>query len=217
MFEHVRCQLKLSEDEDDVSEKMGRIREIRNAGLEVMHVIHRHDIPDSAIFEVEAALIDAYPGLSNINTGHGSNAKGPMSAQELADKYDLPAIDEPPREKLVLINVNRAENRHDKLSVLRQTQVAWRVSSKVEEAEYVLAVIRGVVVGAYIADAWLTATHKNFPNIIAEGNDMPGRKGFIGQFAPDHIWEKFVGNRGKRISIDSMKHIQNPIRYWNIK
>jgi hypothetical protein len=217
VFDHVKCALQPSDEEDDVSEKIDRIREIRNAGLEVMHVIHRHDIPDLAIFEVEAALIDAYSGLSNINTGHGSNAKGPMSAQELADKYDLQAIDEPPAEKLILINVNRAENRHDKLSVLRQTQVAWRVSDKVKEADYVLAVIRGVVVGAYVADDWLTATHKNFPTLIAEGKDMPTRKGFKGQFAPDHVWEKFVGDRGKRIAIDTMKHIQNPIRYWNIK
>jgi hypothetical protein len=43
---------------------------------------------------------------------------------------------------------------------------------------------------------------------------MPGRKGFKGEPAPAHIWEKFVGSRGKRITIDGMKHIQYPIRYW---
>ena len=81
MFEHSISQLKLSEGEDDVSEKIGRIREIKSVGLEMMHVIHHYDIPDFAIFEVEANLINAYLRLFNINTRHGRNTKGPMVAQ----------------------------------------------------------------------------------------------------------------------------------------
>jgi len=216
VFDHAKCALNYGEDEDDVSEKIGRIKEITNAGLEVIHVIHRHDIPSQSIHEVEAALIDAYPGLSNIQGGHGSNSKGPMSTKELADKYDLPEINVPPREKLVLINVNKTENRYDRESLLRQTQASWRISDKAQEADYVLAVIRGVVVGAFVAEKWMVATHNNFPDIIPKDQDMTSRKGFIGKSAPEEIWDKFVGERGKRITIDGMKHIQNPIRYWNL-
>ena len=178
-------------------------------------MIHRHDIPDSAIFEVEAAVIDAFPGLSNIQGGYGSGSKGPMSIDQINDKYALPEIDEEPDDKLILININNLDDRGSIDAIYRQVQLAWRISKqKAESADYVLAVVRGVVVGAFKATAWLDATRANFPALISEGGDMPGRKGFIGERAPDHVWERYVGQRGKRIAIDGMKHIQNPIRYW---
>ncbi len=219
VFAHSNAQLSsLSNDEDDrTSLKLSRINEIRNAGLTVLNVIHRHDIPDAAIFEVEAALIDAFTGLTNIQGGHGSGAKGPMNIVEIIDKYALPSIDEEPREKLVLININRLEDRSDIDAVYQQTRLAWRISKKkADAADYVLAVVKGVVVGAFIAKEWLDATHANFPDHVPLDREMPERKGFIGIPAPAEIWEKFVGDRGKRISVDGMKHIQFPIRYWNI-
>lgn len=201
--------------EDEVSAKFQRIREIKKAGLSVIHLIHRHDIPDTAIFEVEAAVIDAFPGLSNIQGGYGSGSKGPMSIVQITDKYALPEIDWEPNEKLVLININNLEDRNSVDAIYRQVRLAWRISKqKAESADYVLAVIRGIVVGAFKAHVWLDATRANFPDLIAEGDDMPHRKGFIGERAPDHVWEKYVGQRGKRIAIEGMKHIQYPVRYW---
>jgi hypothetical protein len=58
VFEHVRAEVK----EDELGNKLKRIREIRLADFEVAHVIHRHGMDDETAFEVEAALIDAYPG-----------------------------------------------------------------------------------------------------------------------------------------------------------
>lgn len=219
VFAHSNAELKaFGNEEDDASSlKVDRIREIRNAGLTVLNVIHRHDIPDAAVFEVEAALIDAYSGLTNMQGGHGSNSKGPMNVLEIIDKYALPAIDTEPEEKLVLININRLSDRSDVSSIYEQTRLAWRISkSKADAADYVLAVVKGIVVGAFIAHEWLDATHENFPDRISLGSEMPERKGFNGTAAPKEVWEKFVGARGKRISIEAMKHIQFPIRYWNI-
>jgi hypothetical protein len=216
VFDHVSCALKYEDDQDEVSEKIARIQEIKKSGLEVHYIIHRHDIPDSAIYEVEAALIDAFPGMTNIQSGHGSGARGPMTEKELNDKYDLPAIFDFPTEKLVLININRVSNIYDKSEVLRQTQVAWKISEKANKADYVLSVFRGIVVGAFVSTKWKPATHENFPELIPVGMDIAGRKGFIGTFASNDIWDKFVGERGKRVVIDGMKHIQNPIRYWNL-
>ena len=45
---------------------MKRIREIQITGFEVAHVIHRHGMDEATALEVEAALIDAYPGLSSL-------------------------------------------------------------------------------------------------------------------------------------------------------
>jgi hypothetical protein len=218
IFQHVNdpANLKFEDDEDEVSAKIQRIREIKKAGLSVMHLIHRHDVPDEAIFEVEAAVIDAFPGLSNLQGGHGSGSKGPMSIDEIIGKYALPEIDWKPAEKLILININRLDDKTSVDAIYKQVRLAWRISpQKAESADYVLAVVRGVVVGVFkVRGPWLAATHENFPDQIAEGDDMPSRKGFKGEPAPDHVWEKFVGSRGKRITIDGMKHIQYPIRYW---
>lgn len=219
VFQHAKAAIKFNENEDNESAKISKILSIRNAGLDVQYIIHRHDIPEGSVYEVEAALIDAYPGLSNIQGGHNSGDRGAMTTEEIIYKYALPTISEPPTEKLILININRLENRFDENEILKQTSVAWKISKKkAESADYILSVVRGVVVAAFeaIDKKWLPATNKYFPNQIAPDNDMPDRRGFVGRKAPDEIWEKFVGERGKRIAIDGMKHIQNPIRYWNI-
>ena len=64
VFAHTRDEL--SREGDELSDKLKRIREIRLAGFEVAHVIHRHGMDDATAFEVEAALMDAYPGLTGI-------------------------------------------------------------------------------------------------------------------------------------------------------
>lgn len=219
VFSHANCckHELYDEDDDSTSLKLSRITEIRNAGLRVLHIIHRHDIPDAAVYEVEAALIDVFAGLTNIQGGRGSGSKGPMNVIEIVNKYALPEIDEEPTEKLVLININRLQNRSDEESIYQQTRLAWRISkNRAEAADYVLAVVKGVLVAAFVAERWLDATHANFPNHISVGGEMPERKGFIGVRAPENIWNKFVGKHGKRISIEGMKHIQFPIRYWNV-
>ena len=218
VFQHVRAAgIDALDDEDSVSLKLARIKAILSVGLEVIHVIHRHEIPDAAIFEVEAALIDAFPGLSNIQGGHGSGSKGPMSAVEIMDKFALPTISEGPDDRLVLLNINQLESRHDPEAILRQTQCAWRISQrKAEAADFVLAVVRGVVVGAFVADDWLDATHTNFPELLSIETEQPQRKGFRGRIAPEDAWQRFVGDRGRRIEVEAMKHVQNPVRFWNI-
>ena len=219
IFSHVNTNeehfIKDAED-DKISLKFDRIREIKNAGLEVLHVIHRHDIPDVSVFEVEAAVMDAYPGLSNIQGGHDSGSKGPMSVTEINDKYALPVIDAMPEEKLVLININWLKDRKNKAAIYKQTHLAWRISkARAQKADYVLSVVRGVIVGAFKANEWFPATSENFEEITTD-TEMPERMGFKGDEAPKAVWDKFVGERGKRIEVDEMKHIRFPIRYCNI-
>ena len=215
VFAHVKETVELTEDEEDkTSAKLARIHEIRKSGLEVIHVIHRHAIPDNAVDEVEAALIDAYSGLSNIAVGHGSGDRGPMHAYQIIDKYDLPVIDWDPEHRLILINVNKFASSGVK-ELYRQVRFAWRIdSSRASKAEYVLAVVRGVVVGVFIADYWKCAVRKNFPDLPFD--DEPKRYGFEGRPATKEIWELYCGERGKRLENDSLKHVQYPIRYWKI-
>ncbi len=205
-------------DEDDASAKVRRIQTILNAGLRVIHVIHRHAIPEAAVFEVEAALIDAYPGLSNQASGHYSGDRGPMNAQQIIDAYALPVLDEAPPHALVLVNIAAIEALHDRAAILRQTRAAWRLDPRrADRAELVVAVARGVTRGVFrVRGGWRPATHRDFPDLIPEGADLPGRYAFDGVPAEAEVWEAYVGARGRRIVNPDLRHSQNPIRYWRI-
>lgn len=205
---------------DDATEQLGakldRIRAIKNAGLKVLHVIHRHEIPDESVFEVEAALIDAYPGLTNLQGGHASTDRGPMNHIELIDKYSLPEFPDEPTHRLVLICINKLEERFNQQAVYDLVRYSWRMSKlRAEEAEYVIAVVRGVTVGAFKPDVWLPATRDHFGDVPHVSDNDSLRIAFIGKPASKDLWDLYVGDRGKRISNPALKHIQNPIRFWN--
>lgn len=216
VFQHARDLDGVAEDESQLlGNKLERIRAIRNACLSVIHVIHRHEIPEAAVFEVEAALIDAFPGLTNVQGGHASSDRGPMSHIELIDKYNLPVLPEDPPHRLVVININKLEDRSDRGAIYDLVRYCWRLSkSRAESADYVLAVVRGVVVGAFRPLEWRSATRENFPEITYADGSEAHRFGFIGEEAPGEIWDYYVGQRGKRIVQKELRHSQNPIRYW---
>jgi uncharacterized protein len=201
VFSHIRGEQKLEGDELD--NKLKRIREIRLAGFEVAHVIHRHGMDDKTAFEVEAALIDAYPGLTNIVGGAGGNDYGAMHAKEIIRRYSAePAVFQ---HKALLISVNRSAT---ETSLYEATRYAWKISkSKAKQAEVILATLQGLIVGAFVADNWLDATGANFPG----REDVPGRFGFVGREAPADIKELYVG---KRVPDEYRKRgAANPIKY----
>lgn len=215
VFSHVNCSLTNGDDEEDnLSLKYKRIKEIRSAGLKTMHIIHRHNIPESAVYEVEAALIDAYPGLSNEQGGYHSADRGPMNAGDIVARYALPPVPDNTGHKLILININHSD-KSDHLTLLDKVRFAWRISpDRAKQADYVMAVVRGVVLGAFVAHKWLPATDIRLG--VPLTTDLKGRFGFIGERAPQEIWDLYVGRHGKRIDDNNMKHVQNPIRYYNI-
>lgn len=183
VFAHINAQIK----GDELDNKLKRIREIRLAGFEVGHVIHRHGLDEATAFEVEAALIDAYPGLTNIAGGMGSSDFGSMHAKEIIDRYCAPPAQF--QHRTLLININRTAT---ETSLYEATRYAWKVKkSKAEQAEVILATRRGVIVGAFMADRWLDATEANFPG----REPSPGRYGFVGNEAPPEIQQLYVGKR----------------------
>ena len=206
VFSHIRAEEGLEGDEID--NRLKRIREIRLAGFEVAHVIHRHGMDDKTAFEVEAALIDAYPGLTNIVGGTGGTDYGAMHAKEIIRRYAAePAVF---RHKALLISVNRSAVAR---SLYDATRYAWKISkSKAKQAEVVLATMQGLIVGAFIAHDWLEATAANFP-----GRDgVPGRLGFVGEEAGEDLKRLYVG---KRVPDEFRKRAAaNPIKYtWSKK
>lgn len=191
-------------DGDELDNKLKRIREIRLAGFEVAHVIHRHGLDDATAFEVESALMDAYPGLTNIAGGYGSSDRGVMHAQEIVRRYSAePAVFE---HRALLINVGRtAADR----PLYDATRFAWKISRrKAEQAEVILATVQGLIVGAFVADRWLEATPENFPGMTEA---RPPRLGFVGREAPAELQHLYVG---KRVPDEYRKRgAANPIKY----
>ncbi|MDC7227907.1 MAG: hypothetical protein PQJ61_14165 [Spirochaetales bacterium] len=203
VFQHMRGALG-DEESDELSDKLQIIREILSAGLDVIHVIHRHGMDEKMAFEVEAALIDAYPGISNIAGGTGSNDFGPMNALEIIDRY---AAEEAVFcHKCLMITVNRSFSER---GIYDATRFAWKISkTKVKSVELVLSVIQGMIVEVFKPAVWLDATKDNFPEIQI---NSPGRIGFTGEVAEDAIRDLYIR---KRIPDSYRKRgAVNPVKY----
>ena len=105
LFEHVHAESKIDEEEPRPSDKLETIKEIRRAGLEVIHVVHRHGLADEKTAgEVEAALMDAYAGLTNDAPSQNSD-RGVANARELERHYAAKVMVEVPGHKLMYIKV----------------------------------------------------------------------------------------------------------------
>ncbi len=201
VFHHIRDE-QAHLDGDEIDNRLKRIREIRVGGFEVAHVIHRHGMDDQTASEVEAALIDAYPGLTNIAGGVG-NDFGAMHATEIIRRYSAEPANF--RHKALLISINRSAG---DLSLYEATRYAWKISrAKAAQAEVILATVQGLIVGAFVADEWLEANPRNFPG----RETRPGRVGFVGREAPADIRRMYVG---RRVPDEYRKRgAANPIKY----
>ncbi|MGD0793041.1 MAG: hypothetical protein ABR920_14845 [Terriglobales bacterium] len=203
VFAHVKGEL--GSDADVLTDKLQRIRDIRVDGFEVAHVIHRHGVDEQTAFEVEAALIDAYPEATNAVGGRASDERGLMHANQIIERYEAKeAVFE---HKAILININRSATEKD--SVYEAVRYAWKLDpKKAAKAEIVLAVLQGLIVGVFLADKWLAATPANFPGT---STDRPGRWGFVGHEAPEQIARSYL----RRRLPDSMRKrgAANPVKY----
>lgn len=203
VFDHVECLD--SANFDKMNDKLKTIQDIKNAGLEVIHVIHRHGLSDEGARQVEAALIDAYPGTTNIAGGYGSADFGPMNAIEIINKYS--AKEAVFKHNILMITINKSVSNGQDIYVA--TQAAWKLNKlKAEKAEFVMAVKQGIIVEVFKPHRWLEATQSNFPRLE---EDIENRFGFIGEFADESIKEMY---RFKRIPEEfRIKGAANPIKY----
>ncbi len=208
VFAHVECALKNYEgenystsDEDEVSEKFKQIREIKSAGLDVIHIIHRHGLSEQEAFEVEAALIDCFPGLTNLQSGH-NNDFGANNAEVLQQAYSLETYEEPETLSYMIIKTTNDRITNDcNGSLYDAVRYSWKVSkSRVDKIKYVLGVVSGVVKEVYEVEKWQLA-------------DNGVRYEFIGHVALDEIRNIFIN---KRIPEKYLKKgSANPIQYYD--
>lgn len=184
VFDHAGDALVNPEETD----KLNRIRAILNSGLEILHIIHRHGMNERTALEVEAALIDAYPGLTNIVGGVGNGDRGVMHANQIIQLYTAAEADLRDRRALILkLNTNALEQ-----NLYEATRFAWKLNiQRARRAEFVLAVVGGIIRDVFIADDWLVANEKNFPGRLEYPDDP--RFGFTGEQAEDSIRNQYIG------------------------
>ncbi len=190
VFQHAKGVLKTNKDEDTAELKSSRIKAILALGLDVGHVIHRHNIETGKIaFQIEAALIDAYPGLTNVVGGHESSDYGCRHVEEIVADYKAEPFKA--REPLILISIGKSYE--EGKNVYEAVRSVWRLNkNNAKDYKLVLAHRRGIVVGAFRPKDWLDATKKNFP-LLAE--DIPGRIGFVGKDAEPEVAKLYINRR----------------------
>src|SRR5262245_31854774 len=98
--------------------------------------------------------------------------------------------------EVMSINVNKSVGVRPTL--YDATRCAWRLDPKrAKRSLYVLAEDHGTVIGVFMADEWLPATIKNFPD-LAPHADRKGRFGFHGREAPPDILARYLGKKLER-------------------
>jgi hypothetical protein len=187
VFAHVKDAAALAgkEDgeEDAVSLKISIINEIKAAGLEVIHIIHRHGIADDeTAFEVESALIDAYPGLAT-GSGHGAD-RGPMHVLEIEQTFHAPLITSFP-DKCVIIKVRLNTVVEKGGSVYEAARYCWRIGPKREEAKYAPGVVNGVVRGVYQNMTWRPVPDTGRYEFTADDADDAAKERYLNRRIPE--------------------------------
>lgn len=160
LYAHINDALKnfdgenyLDTDEDEVSAKIQQIRDIKKSGLEVIHVIQRYGLTNKEAFEVEAALIDCYAGLTNIQGGFAPE-RGVNNAEVLQRELSYETFEDIDDLKYCIIKINdRHLSEHG--SVYETVRKHWKVNyNRIIKIPYVLASNNGVVVDVFQADKW---------------------------------------------------------------
>ncbi|MDE0242806.1 MAG: hypothetical protein OXQ84_21830 [bacterium] len=184
VFAHVHASLKPSRvDEDDTSLKLDYIRELNGKGIAPIHVIHRHGLTSDVAVEVEAALIDCYPGLMNELAGAGSFARGSATAKEIEEQYAATIMEPAKEHKLLYIKTGASTVRERGL--YEAVRGNWIVNERrVTEADYIIAVVDQICRGVFLADIWQPTPHRR------------GRYYFRGREAPPEVIDRY---RDKRI------------------
>ncbi|WP_420645291.1 LEM-3-like GIY-YIG domain-containing protein [Candidatus Leptofilum sp.] len=201
IFAHLEYAIKFPKESD----KLDKIRQIRQKGFEVKHLIHRHGLTEKEAFEVEASLID-FIGLgllTNKVAGNKSNDRGQMTAAEVIALYDAPIIEI--LEPALLITVNRLFRRGmDAPSLYEITRGNWVVGKRREKAKYAFAVYHGVVRQVYEIHHW-------FP-VEARSPMQKTRQRWRFEGIVSSALQHYVGGSVENyISLGN----QNPIKYVN--
>lgn len=206
VFAHTNYALKsipmgehLQDTDSDISLKVKIICDIHNAGFEVIHIIHRWGLEtNTQALLIEAAVMDCYAGLSNIQGGYETDCSV-VRVEQLQKRFSIKPFKEPHNIKYMIIKIKQSII-DERGSVYEAVRRAWKVSSKkINKYSYVLAVKKGIVEEVYCPTKW------------ERNQERPDRYEFVGEIAPAEIQEIF---KGKRIPDKYIQRgMSNPVLY----
>ena len=189
--------------------KLRQIHHIRGLGMDVAHIIHRHGMSEEEAKEVEAALIDAYPGLTNKMAGEGSN-RGTKHVNEIVLEYSAEGFEL--GESLILITIAQL---WDELGPYDAVRGLWVMDiEKARQYNLVLAQAKGLVRGAYRPKNWMHGRPENFDlhDWSVDPEKFEKRVCFHGKEAEPEVWHRYVGKRVPPI----FRSGGNPVRYVDL-
>lgn len=145
-----------AEQDDDISAKIQQIRDIHNAGLEVIMVIHRWGMDEATAYEVESALTDCYPGLTNEQSGHDSD-RGVANVDTIQRVLGLEEFDDSkavPNEYMI-IKIRQDVLNSRSGDVYKTARRAWHINSQnAARHKYILVSLYGEVIAIYKNAKW---------------------------------------------------------------
>ena len=190
------------------SDKLDRIREIREKGKEPIHYIIRHNLTDDEAKKLEGALIDFARlneannfNLTNLVRGSNSNQNGIRTIKDIYHQYGAREITIEEPALVIVVNKLFWYGIPDK-ELYEATRKSWRADKRrIKNVKYVIATYFGIVREVYQVEKWFD---------IFDERTQKTRYGFEGKIAPDEIREKYLHQ-----SAAKYKGNGNPIRYVN--
>ena len=192
VFQHVNnVKALISTDEDAESLKEVQIAEIISSGRNVISIIHRSGLTSKEAFEVEAALIDAYPGLTNIQKGRDFE-RGSISLEDLCNSLNAEEYDEPEEKYIIVKTSLNAVISNGNL--YEATRKSWKASLKnAKKYGYVFSVINGIVQEVYKVEHWFQTENTDRIEFIgAPANDSMAQ--YKGKLIPEKYRKKGASN-----------------------
>lgn len=195
-------------DFDKYPNKLRRIQAIRDAGLEVIHVIQRWHLTDEQAYEVEAALIDCYPGLDNLQSGRRAEY-GVCNATELESRLSKETYDEPDFGYIIIkVQQWRLDEMTEKFGPsnarYEATRGCWHNRKpSLKEYPYIFSVTRGIVKAVYKVIEWHDVGERI--ECTAEEADKTISEKYVDKKIPDYYAKKgmaspFLKSKNKKIN-----------------
>jgi len=203
-----RAFAHLNEESD--KEKVKRIRDIQNGGLQPRIEILVHGIEDDETAKrIEASVIDliGIDKLTNLQRGYESRSYGRMSLEQIIASYAAAEVEI--SDPALIININRTfRYGMPEIEMYDSTRSAWVIGDRKTNAKYALATYQGIVQEVYEIKGWFAANSTlNSRKKEAENTE---RWEFVGKIAANEIRNKYQFR-----DISKYLGTQNPIRYVN--
>lgn len=207
IFAHAKDAL----DDEHESDKLERIREIRNSGHQVGHELLRFGLTEKTAFDVEASAIQllGLHDLTNLVDGHHVSSTGRMSVDVAISLIDAPPADDI-TEPVLLIRIPKlwypsmpADELFD------ATHGWWRIGERGRtKAQYAFCVVKGVIREVYRIDVW--RQRREGDRGWEEDIGKSPRWGFSGEVA-----HSLAHYRNRSVRHLYRQGDANPIRYVN--